>query len=123
RSRAIAPRPHLWRPAGCRRLAPSSLDTTELWTAMDQMIREHTALADMGLVHHGGHAIGLRIHVHPDINRHGGGILEPDDVICLEPGGSVPEARHGVRIENTYLIHQTGAEIRSKGSIELLVCP
>jgi Xaa-Pro aminopeptidase len=44
-------------------------------------------------------------------------------VICLEPGGDVPEARHGVRIENTYLITDSGAEILSEGTIELRACP
>jgi Xaa-Pro aminopeptidase len=34
----------------------------------------------------------------------------------------VPEAHHWVRIENTYLITQTGAEILSKGTIELRDC-
>jgi Xaa-Pro aminopeptidase len=97
-------------------------DTTEVWRAMDQMIREHPALSDTGLIHHGGHAIGLRIHEEPDVNRDRGGILEPGNVICLEPGGYVPEARHGVRIENTYLITDSGAEILSQGTIELRAC-
>jgi len=99
------------------------LDTTELWRAMDQMIREHPALADTGLIHHGGHAIGLRIHEPPDINRDRGGVLQSGDVLCLEPGGYVSEARLGVRIENTYLITQTGAELLSQGGIELRACP
>jgi Xaa-Pro aminopeptidase len=99
------------------------LDTTELWRAMDQMIREYPALADTGLIHHGGHAIGLRIHEEPDINRDRGGVLRTGDVICLEPGGYRPEARHGVRIENTYLVSQSGSELLSHGTIELLTCP
>src|SRR5438132_1331736 len=51
------------------KLLRPGLDTRELWRAMDQMIREHPALADSGLIHHGGHAIGLRIHEEPDVNR------------------------------------------------------
>ena len=95
------------------------LHTSELWRAMDSLIREHPALADTGLVHHGGHGIGLRIHEPPDINRDRGSALHVDDVVCLEPGGYTPQAQHGVRIENTYRITETGAENLSDYPIEL----
>ncbi len=65
----------------------------------------------------------MRIHEPPDINRDRGGVLQSGDVLCLEPGGYVSEARLGVRIENTYLITQTGAELLSQGGIELRACP
>jgi Xaa-Pro aminopeptidase len=74
------------------------------------------------VIHHSGHAIGLRIHEEPDVNRDRGGVLEPGDVICLEPGAYVPEARHAVRIENTYLITNSGAEILSQCTVELRAC-
>ncbi len=83
---------------------------TEIWRALDEQIREHPALADTGLVHHAGHGIGIRMHEPPDLNRDREGILCVGDVVCVEPGGYTPEARLGARIENTYLITESGAE-------------
>ena len=86
------------------------------------MIREHPPLADQGLVHHGGHASGLRAHEMPDINRDRGGKLEPGNVICVEPGGYFDEARQGVRLENMYLITADGCEDLCAGEVELHRC-
>lgn len=83
---------------------------TEIWRALNEQIREHPALADTGLAHHAGHGIGIRMHEPPDLNRDREGILRAGDVVCVEPGGYTPEARFGARIENTYLITESGAE-------------
>ncbi len=100
--------------AGVQRRAAAllrpGLDTRELWRTMDTFLREHPALADTGLVHHGGHGIGLHIHEEPDINRDRGDRLVAGDVVCLEPGGYTRAARYGARIENMYLITDGGAE-------------
>ncbi len=92
----------------------------DIWRQLDQLLREHPALTDSGLVHHGGHAIGLRAHELPDINRDRGGVLEPDMVICIEPSAYVKEARYGVRLENMYRITETGAENLSEYPMQLL---
>jgi Xaa-Pro aminopeptidase len=109
--------------AGVQRRAGDALrpglHTSELWRMIDAMIREHPALADTGLIHHGGHGIGLRIHEEPDINRDRGDALHVGDVVCLEPGGYTLEARCGVRIENTYRITESAAENLSDDSVEL----
>jgi Xaa-Pro dipeptidase len=102
------------------RLKPG-VDGTEIWHWMDQRIREHPTLADEGLTHHAGHAVGLRAHELPDLNRDRGGILQPGNVVSVEPGGYTAEARRGVRIENTYLITETGAENLSEYPIQLTV--
>lgn len=93
---------------------------TELWKAMDEQIREHPALADVGLIHHAGHGTGLRAHTEPDLNRDREGILEAGNVVSVEPGAYIPEARGGVRLENTYLITETGAELLSDYPMELV---
>lgn len=85
-------------------------DGRDVWHSLDRLIRQHPALAEVGLVHHGGHNIGLRIHEMPDINSDRGGILESGNVVCVEPGGYLDAARYGVRIENMYLITNDGAE-------------
>ena len=55
----------------------------------------------------------------PDINRDRGGTLEPGMVICIEPGGYFEAARYGVRLENMYLITDTGAENLSEYPLQL----
>ena len=93
---------------------------TEIWRALDGYIREHPALADTGLVHHAGHGIGIRMHEPPDLNRDREGILRVGDVVCVEPGGYTPEARLGARIENTYLITESGAENLSEYPVNII---
>ena len=99
------------------------VDSREIYRAMDEMIREYPLLADEGLTHHGGHCIGLRAHEMPDVNPNRGGVLEAGNVVCLEPGGYTSAARFGVRLENTYLITETGAENLCPGPLELICCP
>jgi len=98
------------------------VDGVEVFAALDELIREHPPLTDTGLIHHGGHAIGLRAHEMPDINRERGGRLEPGNVICIEPGGYFPAARYGVRLENMYLVTEEGSENLCKDTIEFHVC-
>lgn len=93
---------------------------TEIWRALDEQIREHPALVDIGLVHHAGHGIGIRMHEPPDLNRDREGILRVGDVVCVEPGGYTPEARLGARIENTYLITESGAENLSQYPVKIV---
>ena len=91
-------------------LLKPGVDGKEVFTAVDDLLRQHPPLADSGIPHHGGHAIGLRNHEMPDINRNRGGTLEVGNVICVEPGGYFDEARYGVRLENMYLITPDGCE-------------
>lgn len=87
--------------------------------AMDAYIREHPALADAGLGHHGGHTIGLRAHQMPDVNITRGGEFQVGNVVSIEPGSYIAEARAGVRLENMYLITETGPENLSPYPMEL----
>jgi Xaa-Pro dipeptidase len=98
------------------------VDGRDVFRQVDEMIRQHPALAENGLIHHAGHCIGLRIHEMPDLNLQRGGVLQPGNVVCVEPGGYFPEARHGVRLENMYLITENGCEDLCSGEVELPVC-
>ena len=98
------------------------VDGKEVFTALDEMIRQHPPLAENGLVHHGGHGTGIRSQEMPDINRDRGGRFETGNVICVEPGGYHDEARYGVRLENVYLITDDGCEDLCPGEVELLRC-
>jgi Xaa-Pro aminopeptidase len=111
---------------GIQRKLPKILrpgvDGREVYRQVDELIREHPPLAKDGLIHHAGHAIGLRVHEMPDLNPNRGGTLQPGNVVCVEPGGYFIAARHGVRLENMYLITKDGCEDLSPGDIELTVC-
>ena len=94
-------------------------DGSECAVAMDAYIREHPQLADVGLIHHAGHNIGLRAHQMPDLNKERGGTLRVGNVVSVEPGAYIPEARAGVRLENMYLITEDGLENLSPYPMEL----
>ena len=94
-------------------------DSRDCALAMDAYIRELPALADAGLGHHGGHTIGLRAHQMPDVNPERGGLFEAGNVVSIEPGSYIPAARAGVRLENMYLITETGPENLSQYPMEI----
>ena len=94
-------------------------DGRECAVAMDAYIREHPKLADVGLIHHAGHNLGLRAHEMPDLNKERGGTLRVGNVVSVEPGAYIPEARAGVRLENMYLITEDGLENLSPYPMEL----
>ena len=98
-------------------------DGSECAIAMDAYIREHPKLADVGLVHHAGHNVGLRAHQMPDLNKERGGKLRIGNVVSVEPGAYIPEARAGVRLENMYLITEDGLENISPYPMELGIHP
>lgn len=85
----------------------------EIWHWLDAKLREHPRLRDTGLIHHGGHGTGLRGHEAPDVNRERGDAFESGNVISIEPGAYLPELRAGIRLENTFLITEEGAELLS----------
>ncbi len=87
----------------------------DLWLAIDAALREFPPLADTGLTHHGGHGIGLRLHETPDIHHGSPDVLRAGDVVCIEPGGYIAEARAGARIEQMYRITDRGPACMSIG--------
>ena len=93
---------------------------TELWKSIDARTREHPYLEQDGLVHHGGHGVGLRPHEAPDINRDREGVFEVGDVFSCEPGGYGKELKVGVRLENTFLVREDGIENLSEYPLNLV---
>lgn len=94
--------------------------TKEFWAELDARIREHPHLAEDGLIHHGGHGIGLRAHEAPDLNRDRGGIFEEGTVFTCEPGGYSDELRRGVRVENLFLVTADGTTVLSDYPLSLV---
>jgi Xaa-Pro aminopeptidase len=111
-----------WVQTEVSKLLRPGIDGMDVYRSIDEMIRQYPLLADTGLIHHGGHAIGLRAHEMPDINLARGGLLEPANVICIEPGGYCAEACYGVRLENMYLITANSCENLCPGEMPLVQC-
>ncbi len=93
--------------------------TRDLWSELDARIREHPHLAARGLIHHGGHGLGLRPHEPPDLNRDRGGVFAPGNVFTCEPGAYSDELRGGVRLENVFQVTEQGIEVLSPYPLDL----
>lgn len=60
--------------------------------------------------HHVGHGIGLHGHEAPRLIAESNDVLEPGDVFTVEPGIYVAANQGGIRVENNYLVTETGVE-------------
>lgn len=71
--------------------------------------------------HHLGHGIGLFPHEAPHLNPHWDDHFELGDVFTAEPGLYAPELRAGIRLENDYLVTESGVERLSDFPLELRI--
>lgn len=93
---------------------------TEVFAMIDARIREIPEFADVGLIHHAGHAVGIRPHEMPDLNRDREGIFEVGNVFSCEPGAYSDDLNCGIRLENTFHITEDGVENLSEYPLELI---
>ncbi|MBL9092721.1 MAG: aminopeptidase P family protein [Planctomycetaceae bacterium] len=63
--------------------------------------------------HHLGHGIGLFPHEAPHLNSMWDDTFEVGDVFTAEPGLYSDELRGGIRLENDYVVTETGVELLS----------
>jgi Xaa-Pro dipeptidase len=63
--------------------------------------------------HHLGHGIGLFPHEAPHLNPYWDDVFEVGDVFTCEPGLYDPILKAGMRLENDYLVTETGVELLS----------
>jgi Xaa-Pro aminopeptidase len=68
---------------------------------------------------HLGHGIGLFPHEAPHINPNWNDTFEAGDVIAVEPALYRDDLRQGIRLENNYLVTETGVELLSDFPLEL----
>jgi Xaa-Pro aminopeptidase len=69
--------------------------------------------------HSTGHGVGLEIHEAPRMAAAQTDILRPGMVITIEPGAYIPQ-KWGVRIEDMVLVTETGCEVLTPTSKELI---
>jgi len=93
---------------------------TAIWHKVDHRIREHPHLREIGLIHHGGHGVGLRPHEAPDINRDRESVFEVGDVFSCEPGAYTPALNAGIRVENSFLMTEDGPKLLSDYPLQLV---
>lgn len=72
-----------------------------------------------GFFHHAGHGIGLDAHEVPRINPAWDDTFIEGDIVAFEPGLYGEELRGGIRLENNYLITETGFRQLSHFPLEL----
>jgi Xaa-Pro aminopeptidase len=101
-------------------LVRSGASCLEFWKEIDSRIREHAHLGECGLVHHGGHGIGLRPHEGPDINSLRDATFEVGNAFSVDPGAYSPRLRQGIRLENDFVLTDHGVEALSAGPMEFL---
>lgn len=69
-------------------------------------VRDH--LNCPSFFHHAGHGIGLHGHEAPRLIPESDDVLAPGDVVTIEPGLYREANRGGLRLENNYLITESG---------------
>jgi Xaa-Pro dipeptidase len=73
-----------------------------------------------GLNHHLGHGIGLQPHEAPQLNPDFNAVMEVGDVFTMEPGVYSPQLNAGIRLEQNYLLAETGLQRLTSFPLELV---
>lgn len=60
--------------------------------------------------HHAGHGVGLHGHESPRLIPGSDEVIEAGDVIAIEPAVYSEHLQGGIRLENTYIVRESGAE-------------
>jgi Xaa-Pro aminopeptidase len=77
----------------------------------DEAYRRLNVAGPWQFEHHLGHGIGLFPHEAPHLNPHWDDTFQAGEVFAVEPGLYGPGLRAGIRLENNYLVTETGVEL------------
>lgn len=98
-------------------MAKPGVRCRDIYHAADQ----HLSLKrGKGIPHHLGHGVGLQPHEYPHLNPHWDDVLLAGEIFTAEPGVYGPELAGGIRIENQYLVTETGVENLLNSPLELV---
>ncbi|MGM5484623.1 MAG: M24 family metallopeptidase [Nanobdellota archaeon] len=75
---------------------------------------------DKRFIHSLGHGVGLNVHEKPNISPDSKETLEKGNIITIEPG-VYEEGKYGIRIEDTAIIMEKGAERLTRSPKELII--
>lgn len=70
--------------------------------------------------HGTGHGIGLEVHEEPRLSQMSRFVLQPGNIVTVEPGIYIPDFG-GVRIEDDVLITESGYEVLTHSTKELII--
>lgn len=85
------------------------LPARELYTAVRDKLATHPSYG-ASFWHHAGHGIGIHGHEAPRLIPESDDVIEVGDVIAMEPALYSEELRGGIRLENSYVVRESGAE-------------
>jgi len=99
------------------RMAKPGARCREIFEAVDR--RLHLARGG-GMPHHLGHGVGLSPHEFPHLNPKWDDTLIEGEIFTAEPGQYGEDLRGGIRIENQYLVTQSGVENLTRFPMDLM---
>ncbi|MEM9657992.1 MAG: M24 family metallopeptidase, partial [Planctomycetota bacterium] len=88
----------------------------QLFTRVQHLLDE---VAPWIFNHHLGHGVGLAPQEGPHLNPRWNDHFEVGDFFTVEPGLYHDDLRHGIRLEQNYLVTETGVELLTDFDLSL----